>query len=94
MYKESESLGIDLSTSEQITKVVLYWEEDKETADEFLRACALLYPDTEQHIMHRRIHIYVREKVTLHRKKDEYDESVYDTPGNYVHAKKSKKPRF
>lgn len=89
MYEERQSIGYDASTSEQITRIVLVWEPEKESQDEFLKTAAALYPGTDQHIMHRCIHIYERTKTHQPKssKKDNDSDYLYDQP-------KKKKPRF
>ena len=75
MREERERIGFDASTGEEMTLIVLHWECDKETQDEFLREAIERYPCSDQAIMHRRIEIIERKKVydynILPKKKDD-----------------------
>ena len=62
MKTEEQNLGYDASKNELIVCKTLIWEEDNETADEFLQMCKDLYPNEERHIKHRKVEVFFRKK--------------------------------
>jgi hypothetical protein len=58
MKVEKTKLGNDLSNDKGLYCDTLIWEQDKETAEEFLEACKNLHPEKERHIMFRCVKVY------------------------------------
>jgi hypothetical protein len=81
MIRKEEILGIDRSSNEQVIRIILIWEPEKETVADFLKECTLLFPGEDRCIMRNCVHVNRRKKlpdVIQQKPKNKYDEMFAD----------------
>jgi hypothetical protein len=87
MKTEEENLGYDASKHELIICKTLIWEENEETAEEFLQMCKKLHPNDERHIKHKKVEVYYRKK----QPKVEKEKPVYNDADDFYGTKPKRK---